>query len=53
MALVTKTFTFSAGAVIVASEHNTNFDTLYNLVNGNLDNANISGTPSGILRSRR
>ncbi len=42
MALVSKPFTFSAGAVIVASEHNSNFDTLYNLVNGAIDNANIS-----------
>lgn len=41
MALVTKTFTFSAGAVIVASQHNTNFDTLYNLVNGTLNTANL------------
>lgn len=41
MAVISKTFTFSAGATIIASEHNTNFDTLYNEVNGNLDNANI------------
>lgn len=44
MGLVSKNFTFSAGATIVASEHNSNADTLYNLVNGNLDNANISGS---------
>lgn len=41
MGLVSKTFTFAAGATIIASEHNTNLDTLYNLVNGNLENSNI------------
>jgi hypothetical protein len=41
MALITKTYTFSAGATILASEHNQNFDTLYNWANGNVDNANI------------
>lgn len=33
--------TFSAGAVIVASEHNDNFDTIYSVVDGNVDNANV------------
>ncbi len=42
MGLVSKTYTFSAGAIIVASEHNTNLDTLYNLVNGNLNTANLA-----------
>ena len=41
MALISKPNTFSAGAVIVASEHNENFDTLYNEVNGNLDKDNV------------
>lgn len=41
MGLVSKTYTFSSGATIVASEHNTNFDTLYTLANGNIDNTNI------------
>jgi hypothetical protein len=41
MALVTKDFTFTAGNTIVASEHNSNFDKLFNLVNGQIDNANI------------
>lgn len=41
MGLVTKNHTFSAGAVIIASEHNDNFDTLFNLINGNIDDANI------------
>ena len=43
MAIVNKTFTFSSGATIVASEHNENFDTLYSLVNGNIQNVNIAG----------
>ena len=42
MALVTKPNTFSAGAAIVASEHNANYDTLYNDYNGNITNANIA-----------
>jgi len=41
MGLVSKTYTFSAGAVIVAAQHNTNFNTLYNLVNGSLDTDNL------------
>lgn len=44
MSLITKSYTFSAGATIVAAEHNTNFDTLYNEINGNLDNANIKAS---------
>jgi hypothetical protein len=42
MGLVVKPFTFSAGAVIIASEHNDNFDTLYNEFNGNIQNANVA-----------
>lgn len=48
MGLVSKSYTFSASATIVAAEHNTNFDTLYTLVNGNLNTANISPT-AGIV----
>ena len=40
---VTKTYTFSSGEVVSASKFNTNFDTLFTLVNGNLDDNNISG----------
>jgi len=40
-ALISKTYTFSAGSTIVAAEHNTNNDTIYNEFNGNIDNANI------------
>jgi len=39
---ISKPNTFSAGAVIVASEHNDNFDTVYNAVNGGLQNVNIA-----------
>lgn len=42
MAQVSKTFTFSAGTTIIAAQHNTNFDTLYNLVNGALDGTNLA-----------
>ncbi len=42
MALVSKPFTFSSGAVIIASQHNSDFDTLYNLVNGALDGTNLA-----------
>lgn len=44
MTLITKDFTFSAGAVITASEHNANFDEIYNDYNGSITNANISAT---------
>lgn len=41
-ALVSKNYTFTTGNTIVAAEHNSNFDVLFNLVNGNLENANIA-----------
>jgi hypothetical protein len=44
VALINKPYTFSAGASIVASEHNSNFDTVYNEFNGSISNANISGS---------
>lgn len=44
MGLVSKPYTFSAGAVIIASEHNSDFDTIYNCINGNISNANISNS---------
>lgn len=48
MALISKNFTFASGAIIVASQHNSNFDQLFNLVNGTLDTTNISAS-AGIL----
>jgi hypothetical protein len=44
MATISKQFTFSAGATIVASQHNANFDDLYNEFNGSISNANISAS---------
>ena len=44
MGLVVRTYTYSAGAVIVAAQHNTNENTLYNLVNGALDNDNVTAS---------
>lgn len=44
MSLVNKPYTFSAGATIVAAEHNSNFDTIFNEFNGSITNANISGS---------
>lgn len=41
MALITLPFTFSAGAVIIASQHNSNFTTISSDYNGNIDNTNI------------
>lgn len=42
MPITNKPYTFSAGAVIIASEHNSNFDALFNLVNGTLDTTNLA-----------
>lgn len=41
MSIIIKTYTFSAGATIIAAEHNSNFDQLFNEINGNIDNNNI------------
>jgi len=41
MGIISKDFTFSSGATIIASQHNTNFDEIYNEFNGNIENANI------------
>ena len=42
MSTISKPHTFSAGATIIASEHNSNFDTIYNDYNGNVTNVNIA-----------
>lgn len=44
MALINKPYTFTVGATIVAAEHNNNFDTIYQDYNGNITNANLSGS---------
>ena len=43
--------TFSAGATIIASEHNSNYDTIYTEFNGNISNDNIK-TSAGIVGSK-
>jgi hypothetical protein len=48
MGLISRQFTYSAGAVIVASQHNTNENDLFNLVNGGLTTANLSAS-AGIV----
>ena len=42
MALITKSFTYSTGNTIVASEQNTNIDTVYDEINGLLTNVNLA-----------
>jgi hypothetical protein len=41
MGTISKSYTFTNGATILAEEHNQNFDVLYNWANGNITNANI------------
>jgi hypothetical protein len=47
MGLVTKPHTFLTGGTILASEVNADFDTLYTLVNGNIEAANIASGAVG------
>jgi hypothetical protein len=51
MSILTKIYTFVTGNVIQASEHNTNFDTLFNGINGDLDNTNLKAN-AGIVDSK-
>lgn len=44
MSIIVIPNTFSAGATIIASQHNSNFSTIYNDYNGNIDNNNISAS---------
>lgn len=44
MSLISKPFTFSAGATIVAAEHNSCLDVIYNDYNGGITNANLSAS---------
>ena len=48
---VTKNYTFSDGEIVSAAKFNANFDTLYTLVNGNLDDNNISGISASKITS--
>lgn len=47
MGTVTKPHTFTTGGTILASEVNADFDTLYTLVNGNIEAANIASGAVG------
>ena len=49
MGLITKLYTFSTGATIVAAEHNSNFDTVYDEINGEIDSANCDSTSIAFL----
>lgn len=51
MSIISIPNTFSAGAVIVASQHNSNFSTIYSDYNGNIDNTNIVAS-AGIVASK-
>lgn len=51
MGLVNINYVFSAGNTIIASQHNTNNSTIFNVVNGNLDYTNLSST-AGVLYSQ-
>jgi len=44
MGLKTKQNTFTKGATIVASEHNQNYNDIYDEFNGNIDNDNIKAS---------
>ncbi len=44
MATIIKPSDFTVGTTIKASEHNSNFDTVYNDYNGNITNANIDAS---------
>ncbi|MFH1634831.1 MAG: hypothetical protein ABIG63_12615 [Chloroflexota bacterium] len=50
MGLVTQTITFTTGLIPSAADWTNQFSTLYNLVNGQLDSANVDKTSSdGIM----
>lgn len=42
MSLISIPYTFSVGNTIIASQHNSNFQTIYNDYNGNITDANIA-----------
>lgn len=44
MSLISIPNIFTVGAVIVASQHNSNFSTIYNDYNGNIDHTNLSAS---------
>ncbi len=42
MSLISKPYTFTVGAVIVASQHNADYDVIFSDYNGNIDDTNIA-----------
>lgn len=53
MSIINLPFTFTAGATIIAAQFNSNFQTIYNDYNGNVNNANISSSstfPDSVLQ---
>jgi microcystin-dependent protein len=51
MSLINKEHDFTTGAVIKATEHNENFDNIYDDYNGNIDNNNIKAN-AGIVDTK-
>lgn len=51
MSIISIPYTFSPGATIIASQHNSNFSTIYNDYNGNITTSNLSAS-AGILYSQ-
>ena len=51
MALITRLYSYSNGNTVDPTQNNANENTLYNEINGNLDNANIKDT-AGISESK-
>lgn len=51
MSIIVLPFTFSVGAVIIASQHNSNFSTIYSDYNGNIQNVNVASN-AGIVYSK-
>ncbi len=51
MGLVNKLYTFTSGAVAISARVNSDFDVLYTLVNGNIDNENIKAN-AGIVDTK-
>ena len=49
MGLITQTYSFVAGAYPTAAQWNSNWTTMLNLVNGNIDTANVDNTSIGAL----
>lgn len=49
MPLIVRQHNYVAGALIIASQNNTNENTLYNVINGNLDEDNIASLGESVI----